>query len=115
MSRHTSYRGITIDMDTMRNENEKTTAIGNMKVNARGDQLGKNGTIIKNSDQIARENYNRQTTVVNTGLKGDLPSSPATIEQNIPATTVKPTSKKTKEKELPSGDIIMEDDNEGKS
>ena len=37
MSKHVSYRGVTIDMDSIRCENEKTTAIGNMKVNAKGD------------------------------------------------------------------------------
>jgi hypothetical protein len=108
MSKHTSYRGTTIDMDSMRRENEKTPALGNMNVNAKGDQVARGGTIAKTADQIARENHRVQTMVVNTGLKGDMPSSPAVVEQK--KTPVKPTTVKTKETELPSGDIIIEDD-----
>ena len=109
MSRHTSYRGVTIDMDTMRRENEKVTALGNMKVNAKGDEIGRGGTIIKQADKIARENHKSQTSVVNTGLKGPLPESPAIVEQKK-ATPVKATVKKKVEKELPNGDIEVQDD-----
>lgn len=110
MSKHTTYRGVTIDMDSMRRENEKTPALGNMNVNAKGDRLGRGGAITKTADQIARENHRVQTSIVNTGLKGPVPDSPAIAEQ-VPKEQVKPTAKKTKETELPSGDIVIEDDN----
>lgn len=114
MSRHVSYRGTTIDMDSLRRENEKTPAIGNMKVNAKGDQI-KGGMVTKTADQIARENHRVQSVVVNTGLKGKQPTaSGITIDapEKPVRTPVKPT--KTKEIELPSGDIIIEGDtNEG--
>ena len=84
MSRHTSYRGTTIDMDTMRRENEKSTALGNMGVNAKGDQIGRAGLVTKSADQIARENHRVQSTIVKTGLKGAVPASPATVEQKKP-------------------------------
>ena len=106
MSKHVSYRGITIDMDTLRRENEKTTAIGNMKVNARGDQINR-GKITKTADEIARENHRIQTAVINKGLKGAPPKAPENLIEN------KPKEKKltkTKETELPSGDIIIEED-----
>ena len=109
MSRHTSYRGVTIDMDTMRRENEKVTALGNMKVNAKGDELGKGGTIVKQVDKVARDNHKSQTSVVNTGLKGPLPASPASVEQKK-VTPVKATAKKQVEKELPNGDIEVQDE-----
>ena len=66
MSKHVTYRGTTIDMDSLSRENEKTTAIGNMKVNARGDQINR-GQITKTADQIARENHRVQSVVVKTG------------------------------------------------
>ena len=109
MSKHTTYRGATIDMDSMRRENEKTPALGNMGVNAKGDKMGRGGTVTKTADQIARENHRVQTSVVRSGLKGPVPDSPAVVEQKQ-VTPVKATVKKTKETELPSGDIIIEDD-----
>jgi hypothetical protein len=108
MSRHTSYRGVTIDMDTMRRENEKVTALGNMKVNAKGDELGRGGTIVKQADKIARDNHQSQSSVIKTGLKGAMPDSPAIVEQKK-TTPVKATVKKV-EKELPNGDIEVQDE-----
>lgn len=107
MSKHITYRGTTIDMEALRCENEKTVAIGNMKVNARGDQINR-GMVTKTADQIARENHRIQTAVVSTGLKGRQPVAPTpTVLDQKP---VKPKqTKKQVEKELPSGDIIIED------
>ena len=48
-------RGLQIDMDRLRLANETTIAVGNMKVNARGDQLGAGGKIIKTRQQIMAE------------------------------------------------------------
>jgi hypothetical protein len=113
MSRHVSYRGVTIDMDSLRRENEKVPAIGNMKVNAKGDQINR-GTITKTADQIARENHRVQSAVVNTGLKGRQPETAGiSVEpgkpEGKPVTKVKATvEKKVVERELPSGDIIIE-------
>jgi len=116
MSRHTSYRGVTIDIDTMRRENEKAVALGNMRVNAKGDQIGRGGTVIKTADQIARENHRVQSAVLSTGLKGPVPASPAVIEQkkveSKKSVPVEATVKKKVEKELPNGDIVMEDNDE---
>ena len=115
MSKHTSYRGATIDMEAMRRENEKVPALGNMNVNAKGDKLARGGAVAKTADQLARENHRVQSAVIQAGLKGPLPSSPAIVEQKqvTPVkATAKATSKKTVEKELPSGDIIVEDDND---
>ena len=46
-----------IDMDMLRLANENTIAIGNMKVNARGDQLGPGGKVIKTRAQIMQEHH----------------------------------------------------------
>ena len=52
---HRTARGVPVDMDRIRLANETTIAVGNMKVNARGDQLGAGGKIIKTRQQIMAE------------------------------------------------------------
>jgi hypothetical protein len=104
-----------MDMDSLRRDNERTTAIGNMRVNARGDQLDR-GTVTKTADQIARENHRVQTAVFSTGLKGPMPkteelSAVMEKETKIEKAEKSAKSKKTKEVELPSGDIVMQEDN----
>lgn len=125
MSRHTTYRGVTIDMDTLGRDNEKSVAIGNMRVNARGDQIDR-GRITKTADQIARENHRVQTAVVNTGLKGKQPAAPVPVLEQpkpkaAPTTTApKPTATSAtvrsnppvKEVELPNGDIVIDEGKE---
>jgi hypothetical protein len=50
-------QGKPIDMDHIRLKNEDTIAVGNMKVNARGDQLGPGGQVIKGRNQVADQQY----------------------------------------------------------
>jgi hypothetical protein len=45
-------QGKQVDMDLLRQKNELTPAVGNAKVNARGDELGPGGTIVKTREQI---------------------------------------------------------------
>lgn len=52
---HRTARGLPIDIDRLRLANETTIAVGNMKVNARGDQLGQGGKVIKTRAQIMNE------------------------------------------------------------
>ena len=40
---HRSANGKIVDMDMLRQRNELTPAVGNARVNARGDQLGAGG------------------------------------------------------------------------
>ncbi len=107
MSRHVTYRGVTLDMDAIRRENENVPAIGNYRVNAKGDQISR-GMVTKTADQIARENHRIQSAVVTTGLKGDVPLAPVSpILESPKAAKQKAVSK---EVELPSGDIIIKDE-----
>jgi len=112
MSRHTSYRGTTIDMDSIRRENEKVPAVGNAQANAKGDMI-RGGQVTKTADEIARERGRVQSAIINTGLKGPVPAA-EDISLDKPKSTRTPVAvpvKKTKEVELPSGDIVIEDDN----
>lgn len=59
-----SALGSQIDMDNLRLNNEATIAIGNMKVNARGDELGAGGRIAKPRNQAMNEYYKLNTPQV---------------------------------------------------
>jgi hypothetical protein len=47
-----TMQGKQIDMDLLRQKNELTPAVGNARVNARGDELGPGGKIIRTREQI---------------------------------------------------------------
>jgi hypothetical protein len=57
-------RGKTVDMDLLRKRNELTPAIGNARVNARGDLLGPGGKIVKKREEMVREYYERNPNAV---------------------------------------------------
>ena len=50
-----SMQGKEVDMNRLFMQNELTVAVGNVKVNARGDELGPGGRIIKKREEVLRE------------------------------------------------------------
>lgn len=85
-------QGKSVDMDNLRLKNENTPALGNMNVNARGDQLGPGGKVIRPREEAINAHYridnpngkraqNRNTT-------DDIPTSGGkakSVEQYEPA------------------------------
>lgn len=63
---HRSAMGNSVDMDILRLNNEHIIAVGNMKVNAKGDQLGAGGTIAKTRNQVMNDYYQLNTPTVGT-------------------------------------------------
>lgn len=61
---HRTMRGKVIDMDSLRQKNELTPAVGNMKVNARGDEIGPGGKIIRTRDEVLADYYKNNDSVV---------------------------------------------------
>lgn len=61
--KYRTARGVTVDMGAMLSNNERVPALGNMNVNARGDEILSDGTIVKSRDQIMREYHNLSTMV----------------------------------------------------
>ena len=53
--------GRSLDMDKFRLQNEKEQAIGNMKVNARGDEVNNSNKIVRNRNEVMREHYKNKT------------------------------------------------------
>ena len=52
-------QGLQVNIDQMRILNEKSVAVGNMQVNARGDQVSRSGEIIKSRNEIMKDHYSR--------------------------------------------------------
>ncbi len=73
---HRTARGIPVDMDRLRLANEQTIAVGNMKVNARGDQLGAGGKVIKTRQQVMAEKNK---------LKGPIADNSLTVAESMGA------------------------------
>jgi hypothetical protein len=56
-----SANGKAVDMGSLALQNEMTRAVGNMKVNARGDLIDEHNRVIsKKTDQV-NQTYNQQT------------------------------------------------------
>ena len=57
MVQRRTNKGIIIDMEALLAQNSDEPAMGNMKVNAKGDVLGKNGEVIQSAEDRARAYY----------------------------------------------------------
>lgn len=64
-------QGQVIDFDSLRSMNEEVIAVGNMKVNAKGDELGPGGKVVRTRDQVMRDYYALKT--------------PVAVDENLPA------------------------------
>lgn len=78
-----SAMGKVVDIDALRLANENAIALGNMKVNARGDELGPGGKVVKTRAQLMQE-YHK----INTPLMND-----DEISETVVPAVVKPTGK----------------------
>jgi len=58
-----SANGKIVDMGALRLKNEKTRAVGNMKVNARGDEINELGQVIRKKTEQVTNQYQRQVKV----------------------------------------------------
>jgi hypothetical protein len=57
---HRSMQGREIDVDKLRQRNETTLAVSNVKINARGDELGPGGKIIRKREEASEQYYTGQ-------------------------------------------------------
>lgn len=96
---YTSHRGKPIDIDGLRQRNELTPAVGNARVNARGDKLGPGGKIIQSRESILQDYYNTQ---------GNTPDEIAVAQ-----TKNKPVNESTQDESQIIEDSNWIEDNEG--
>lgn len=64
-----SANGKHIDLDLLITRNELTPAVGNARVNARGDELGPGGKIVRKKEDILKDYYNNAEGVRNETVK----------------------------------------------
>jgi hypothetical protein len=69
-----SAMGKSVDMDRLRLMNEENIAVGNMKVNARGDQLGFGGEVVKSRNELMDDYYRVNAEMV---LNGETQAQPS--------------------------------------
>lgn len=57
-----SANGKQVDMGALRLQNEKVRAVGNMKVNARGDVIDDSNRVIATKPEQVNKQYKKQTS-----------------------------------------------------
>jgi hypothetical protein len=90
-----SMQGKTVDMDLLRQRNELTPAVGNARVNARGDELGPGGKIIRKKEEVLQGYYEK----TNAAPDEITTKRTATVPPVVDETPTKRTTKKV-EKDL---------------
>lgn len=55
-----TMQGKQIDLEGLAARNETMPAVGNVRMNARGDELGPGGVIIKKREDIVNDHYNQK-------------------------------------------------------
>lgn len=60
--------GKNINIDAIIAQNEESIAVGNMRVNARGDELGPGGRIERTRDKVLQEYYKLNTPVASDSI-----------------------------------------------
>jgi len=76
-----TMNGRSVDMDKLRSQNELTPAVGNMKVNARGDELGAGGKIVRTREQIVSSYYESNPKAT---PDADVPTTEPVQQQSVP-------------------------------
>lgn len=91
MATYKTAMGKAIDIDSLRVANENVIAVGNMKTNARGDELGAGGQIVKTRSQLMQEYHKLNTPVAS--QDNDIISDSSSNAAPAPAKLVQPTAK----------------------
>jgi len=99
-----TMRGKVVDMDLLQQRNELTPAVGNARVNARGDELGPGGKIIRKKEKVIKDYYKND----------DRPASETTTESSQLETKAKnntgvKSNKTTRAQEKVESSAIKED------
>lgn len=115
-------RGTPIDIDALRIRFENEIAVGNMRVNAKGDTIGKKGQVIEPVKNKAIASHQTQKAIKQTSLKSVTPQQ---IQKDIAQSTVDaltsggtkktisaPVQKNKKQVKLPNGDIVLVDEDQ---
>lgn len=61
---YSSVRGKEVDMERLQLRHETEIAVGNAKVNARGDEIGPGGKIVRTREQVLQDYYNQNPRAI---------------------------------------------------
>ena len=92
-----TFQGREVDMEQLLQKNETMPAVGNVRVNARGDELGPDGKIIRSREDVLSEYYDTNPNAV---TDEELSVSKVKINSRRPVvveTPEKPVQVKSKE------------------
>ena len=103
-----SMQGKQVDMDLLRQKNELTPAVGNARVNARGDELGPGGKIIRKREDVMADYYRDNPNLVADEQHVAKKAEP--VEAVVNETPVAKKATKKVEKETVVEDEWVEDD-----
>jgi len=102
-----SMQGKEIDMESLKAKNELAIAVGNVRMNARGDQLGPSGKIIKRREETSAEYYENNTKPTRRGLaKPATTHQPAVVETEPQPVVQKPEVPSQKVEKVIEEEII---------
>lgn len=97
-----TMQGREVDMEKLMRQHELMPAVGNIRVNARGDELGPGGKIIRRKEDIINEYYEKNNTpkksksgIVKT--KEQVQSTPTVKEPELQESKEKKTKRSTDE------------------
>jgi hypothetical protein len=114
---HRSMRGKQVDMDLLRKRNELTPAVGNARVNARGDELGPGGQIIKKREDVVQAHYatagsaSEATGRTNSPV-ADVPEVEAEVTAPVSKTVTRTTKKSASLAEVAAEEAALDDSEE---
>jgi hypothetical protein len=91
-----SMQGRAVDMEKLMSQHELMPAIGNVKVNARGDELGPGGKIIKKREDVMAEYYENNPKAIPETVKPVEPKKQETVEKKAEVTAEMPVVRKGK-------------------
>jgi hypothetical protein len=97
---YTTFQGKQIDMDRLLQQNETMPAVGNVRVNARGDELGPDGRIIRTRESVLSEYYDTSPNpIVDEEVLGKVKISSRRQlkeQEEVPTNVTKPKIKDSK-------------------
>jgi hypothetical protein len=96
-------RGKQVDMDLLRKRNELTPAVGNARVNARGDELGPGGQIIKKREDVVAEHY------ATANIENQRQPVEDTVAYEEPVPVVEKTATRTTKKSAKPAEVAAEE------
>ena len=103
-----TMQGRMIDIEKLRAANESIPAVGNMKVNARGDQLGAGGQVITPKETIMRKYYEQPKGMVDDTPTKNKPTPAPTVEPVKTIQKMTPVAKREVKKTQPKPEPVVE-------